>query len=414
MAGNDCCIKRSAIILGAFMLFFALWYFNIAVRPFEDSIGSSRTLHYTLNYLLAGLIPTGALFLLHARRDIASSMGLSHGFGTGLLFAVTATLPMIAGYAVIGEFDRELSADEAFTWIFIAGMFEELVYRGFVFGQLFRYARWGFLPAALLAALAFGSLHLYQGHDPVSALTAFGVTALGSIFFSWLYVEWNYNLLENFTGAHKHMIDLAASTIPSSYLLPELLAAFGKTHPDVYFHSIQSDSSESISRVLDGTVDLALVGQNTRDESCVFIPFCHDELVIATPVTDHYLALKDRETPAIFHDFLKDSIILREKGSGTKKEMDLFLERTGITTGNLNVIARMNDLESIKKSIVNGLGISILSSRSVNDLQRTKQILVFPLEEAAHKRSFYIVYSKNRILKPHVKQFVQFVRDYYM
>ena len=146
----------------------------------------------------------------------------------------------------------------------------------------------------------------------------------------------------------------------------------------------------------------------------MFIPFCHDELVIATPVTDHYLALKDRETPAIFHDFLKDPIILREKGSGTKKEMDLFLERTGITTGNLNVIARMNDLESIKKSIVNGLGISILSSRSVTDLQRTKQILVFPLEEAANKRSFYIVYSKNRILKPHVKQFVQFVRDYYM
>ena len=213
-------------------------------------------------------------------------------------------------------------------------------------------------------------------------------------------LEIRNNLLENFTGAHKHMIDLAASTIPSSYLLPELLAAFGKTHPDVYFHSIQSDSSESISRVLDGTVDLALVGQNTRDESCVFIPFCHDELVIATPVTDH--------------DFLKDPIIFREKGSGTKKEMDLFLERTGITTGNLNVIARMNDLESIKKSIVNGLGISILSSRSVNDLQRTKQILVFPLEEAAHKRSFYIVYSKNRILKPHVKQFVQFVRDYYM
>ena len=165
-------------------------------------------------------------------------------------------------------------------------------------------------------------------------------------------LEIRNNLLENFTGAHKHMIDLAASTIPSSYLLPELLAAFGKTHPDVYFHSIQSDSSESISRVLDGTVDLALVGQNTRDESCVFIPFCHDELVIATPVTDHYLALKDRETPAIFHDFLKDPIIFREKGSGTKKEMDLFLERTGITTGNLNVIARMNDLESIKSPLL--------------------------------------------------------------
>lgn len=224
------------------------------------------------------------------------------------------------------------------------------------------------------------------------------------------------NLLENFTGAHKHVIDLAASTIPSSYLLPELLAAFGKTHPDVYFHSFQSDSSEAISKVLDGTVDLALVGQNTRDESCVFLPFCYDELVLATPVTDHYLALYSQlpDEPVSFRDFAEDPIIIREKGSGTKKEMDLFLEKIGVIPSSLNVVARMNDLESIKKSIVNGLGISILSSRSVVDLQKTKQILVFPLEEPAHRRSFYIVYSKNRILKPHVKQFIQFVRDYYM
>lgn len=224
------------------------------------------------------------------------------------------------------------------------------------------------------------------------------------------------NLLENFTGAQKHMIDLAASTIPSSYLLPELLAAFGKTHPDVYFHSVQSDSSDSISRVLDGTVDLALVGQNTRDESCVFLPFCCDELVLATPVTDHYLTLYSHlsDEPLSFRDFAQDPIIIREKGSGTKKEMDLFLEKIGITPGRLNVVARMNDLESIKKSIVNGLGISILSGRSVSDLQKTKQILVFPLGEPSHKRSFYIVYSKNRILKPHVKQFIQFVRDYYL
>ena len=228
-------------------------------------------------------------------------------------------------------------------------------------------------------------------------------------------LEIRNNLLENFTGVQKHMIDLAASTIPSSYLLPEILAAYGKTHPDTYFHSIQTDSAESINRVLDGTVDLALVGQNTRDESCVFLPFCYDELVLATPVTDRYLSLYSHlpDEPVSFRDFAKDPIIIREKGSGTKKEMDLFLEKNGIIPGNLNVVARMNDLESIKKSIVNGLGISILSSRSVTDLQKTKQILVFPLGEPTHKRSFYIVYSKNRILKPHVRQFIRFVQDFY-
>ena len=224
-------------------------------------------------------------------------------------------------------------------------------------------------------------------------------------------LEIRNNLLENFTGVQKHMIDLAASTIPSSYLLPEILAAFGKTHPDIYFHSIQADSAESINRVLDGTADLALVGQNTRDETCVFLPFCQDELVIATPITSHYLGLQNKSVT--FEDFIKDPIIIREKGSGTKKEMDLFLERIGITPSDLNVIARMNDLEGIKKSIVNGLGISILSARSAIDLQKTKQILLFPLEESAHKRTFYIVYSKNRILKPHVRQFIQFVQNFY-
>ena len=93
--------------------------------------------------------------------------------------------------------------------------------------------------------------------------------------------------------------------------------------------------------------------------------------------------------------------------------MDIFLENAGIEPSSLNVVARMNDLDSIKKSIVNGLGFSILSARSVVDLQKTKQILLFPLEESAHKRSFYIVYSKNRILKSHVRQFIHYVKEYY-
>ena len=76
-----------------------------------------------------------------------------------------------------------------------------------------------------------------------------------------------------------------------------------------------------------------------------FLPFCQDELVIATPVPQHYLEMQNHAIT--FQDFMKDPIIIREKGSGTKKEMDLFLERIGITPSDLNVIARMNDLEGI-------------------------------------------------------------------
>ena len=111
--------------------------------------------------------------------------------------------------------------------------------------------------------------------------------------------------------------------------------------------------------------------------------------------------------------FLSHPFILRANGSGTRKEIDLFLERHQINLSDLNIVARMNDLESIKKSIVSGLGVSILSARSVKDMERTHQLLTFPLESAAQVRTFYIVYSKNRILKPYVKQFLKFVEHFY-
>lgn len=219
------------------------------------------------------------------------------------------------------------------------------------------------------------------------------------------------NLLEDFTGSKKHIIDLSASTIPSSYLLPELLAGFGKICPDVYFHSLQSDSAEAIQKVIDGSVDLGLVGQYIEKDDCCYIPFCQDSLLIAAPVTPHYLKLKEKN--ATLEELIREPMIVREKGSGTKKEMDFFLEKSGIAPSDLNVIARMNDLESIKQSIVNGLGISILSARSVQDLAGTKQILIFPLGDTKSRRNFYIVYSRNRILKPHVRQFIQFTQSFY-
>nr|WP_317349762.1 selenium metabolism-associated LysR family transcriptional regulator [uncultured Blautia sp.] len=219
------------------------------------------------------------------------------------------------------------------------------------------------------------------------------------------------NLLEDFTGSKKHIIDLSASTIPSSYLLPELLAGFGKICPDVYFHSLQSDSAEAIQKVIDGSVDLGLVGQYIEKDDCCYIPFCQDSLLIAAPVTPHYLKLKERN--ATLEELIREPMIVREKGSGTKKEMDFFLEKSGIAPSDLNVIARMNDLESIKQSIVNGLGISILSARSVQDLAGTKQILIFPLGDTESRRNFYIVYSRNRILKPHIRQFIQFTQSFY-
>ena len=125
MAENDSCIKRSAIILTAFGLFFVTWYFNLGVRPFANFLSTCKSIHYILNYLIAGIIPAAALLLLHRPDTILYRLGLTHGFGRGLLFGVLSTVPMFAGYAVIGSFNRETPPDHMFTFIVVAGFFED-------------------------------------------------------------------------------------------------------------------------------------------------------------------------------------------------------------------------------------------------------------------------------------------------
>lgn len=43
------------------------------------------------------------------------------------------------------------------------------------------------------------------------------------------------HILNEFIGSHKQIIELGASTIPSSYILPEILSAFGQLNPVFIF-----------------------------------------------------------------------------------------------------------------------------------------------------------------------------------
>ncbi len=180
--------------------------------------------------------------------------------------------------------------------------------------------------------------------------------------------------------------------------------------PDVYFHS-GNPTVSAVARVLDGRESGS--GGNI-DEPDAVLPLCKDNLN-CHPGQQHYLQYQQKMDSGTldFSDFLREPFIMRETGSGTKKEIDRYLEKRNIPASSLHIVARMNDLEAIRKSVAGGLGISILSACSARDLADTHQILMFPLNHESAMRTFYIVYSKNRILKPHVKQFLKFVTNFY-
>lgn len=218
-------------------------------------------------------------------------------------------------------------------------------------------------------------------------------------------------LLEKWRSWDEKIIRLGVSTIPSAYILPEFLPKFCKEYPEVFFQSIQSDSKGIIEGVLDGRMDVGLVGMEWEEEVLACIPFYEDELVVITPVTEHFLALRKKEVP--LEELFKEPMILREKGSGTKKAADQFLEKQGISKDSLKVAAYMNDPEAIKNSVAAGLGISIVSKKAAENMIREKRLLAFEFSRYTSGRKFYIIYRKDDVLKPFISTFINYIQKYY-
>lgn len=219
------------------------------------------------------------------------------------------------------------------------------------------------------------------------------------------------NLLQKWKSNDEKIIRLGVSTIPSAYILPEFLPDFCREYPDIFFHSIQSDSKEIIEGVMEDRMDVGLVGMEPEDDHLACIPFYEDELVVIAPVTERFLALQKKEQPLT--ELFKEPMILREKGSGTKKAADQFLEKEGISKDSLKVAAYMNDPEAIKNSVAAGLGISIVSKKAAENMVREKRLLSFEFSRYTSGRKFYIIYKKDYLLRPFIHTFINYIQKYY-
>ena len=226
-------------------------------------------------------------------------------------------------------------------------------------------------------------------------------------------LELQDNLLKRWSEDAKHIIQLGASTIPSAYILPEILPQYGKKHPETYFVVHQSDSSQVTRNLLSGLFDVGMIGMDCGSETLECIPFYRDRMVLIAPVNPQFLKLKELPEPPL-QQLLKEPIILREKGSGSQKSADLFLEKMHISEAELNVTARVNDQESIKNLVAGGLGTSIISEKAVRNFVEEKRLLMFELPEGTAQRNLYLVFPRRIKASNAVQNFVDYVRSYYL
>ncbi|MFH1703901.1 MAG: selenium metabolism-associated LysR family transcriptional regulator [Nitrospirota bacterium] len=185
---------------------------------------------------------------------------------------------------------------------------------------------------------------------------------------------------------------IGASTIPGTYLLPSIMAEFQRKYPSVSFQILVSDSRGIIDKVSKHELLLGIVGAKLDDEQINYIPFVEDELIVVSSpsmIKSNSITLKG---------LTKFPMVLREEGSGTRREVEKILEGKGISLGGIKIAGIFGSTDAIKQAVKAELGISILSKLSVADELKHNILKEIKLTDTQMKRKFYIITHKKRTL----------------
>lgn len=240
------------------------------------------------------------------------------------------------------------------------------------------------------------------------------LSSAGSIFYEYAEDILNrrsnaINAIEVFSSQVKGKLKISTSSIPGIYCLPAIMADFIKIYPEVSFSVLSCDSACAINYLKEKEVEIAFTGTKPDSASIVSYSFCKDKLVLATPNTHTYrILISQNNTDAL----MQKPFIIREKGSGTQHEADIFLKSLDINLSALNVVAEFGDNESIKRAIKEGMGVSVISAQAVEDLRASKELLVFEPENS-WERDLYVSFYEDRPISQTAKIFMDFAKNYF-
>lgn len=127
-------------------------------------------------------------------KQAARELGLRAPIRRALVFAFLASLPMLIAFALSSQLNPGMTFLSVGVGCVIAPLAEEMLFRSFLFRQLYRRARMGFWLSALIPSVLFALGHLYQSNDFAELAGILAITGLGSIFLCWLFIRWQDNL----------------------------------------------------------------------------------------------------------------------------------------------------------------------------------------------------------------------------
>jgi DNA-binding transcriptional LysR family regulator len=238
------------------------------------------------------------------------------------------------------------------------------------------------------------------------------LTEAGKLFYEFALkiVELNEELLDRLSELRslvRGKIEIAASNIPGEYILPIILGEFKKTYPDVEVKLLIHDTQEIISLLLSHEINLGFCGAAAKSVPLTFEEFAEDEIVIAMP-PDHPLTQKSSIKAK---DIKKFPIIMRERGSGTRKTFLEALSEAGIEEKDLNIVLELGSTQSVVSAVQSGLGIAPVSIYALKDHINSGSLTYRKVSDIRLRRPLYIAYNEKAAFSKAQEALLNLIRE---
>lgn len=199
------------------------------------------------------------------------------------------------------------------------------------------------------------------------------------------------------TGA----LSLAASGIPGTYVLPELLARFREAHPGIDLEFEVTTSGGALERVRSHGVELGVIGGMTVPPELESEQLLVDEVVLVGPPSLAGRRLRPKELEAL-------TWLSREEGSATRAAVETARWQLG-----LHAVPQLElaSWEAVKRAAAKGGGIAAISRLALDLELETGRLAVLDVPRWRLSRTISAVYARDVRLTPPAERFLGLLRE---
>jgi DNA-binding transcriptional LysR family regulator len=205
--------------------------------------------------------------------------------------------------------------------------------------------------------------------------------------------------MQQYNHGIKGHIRIFANTTAVTEFMPEVLAAFLASHPQINVALEERLNHDIVRGVQDGTADIGVVAGPVPAQGLEVLNFSTDRLLLAT-APDHPLA----EAGSVrFLDTLDYEHIGLHEGSTLQHFLNRIVAENG---GQLTLRIQVGGFEAMCRMIEAGVGIGILPQSAALRHSRSMKLALVDLDEAWAVRERSVVVQQLDTLPPYARDLV--------